>query len=158
MTSDESNQKTIYEGVNGETYWIFITDHFTGIKHGDERIPKTSPIAWTKHSLNQHCPTCNNKYTHLDQWGELFNKPDANNLQQSFGRTIHPTGADTFDKNRLVEQPHRKLANSIRAMLSGANLDIEVWTYALYHTIQIYNSFPEINTINSPIEKYTSNR
>ena len=32
--------------------------------------------------LNQYYPTCNEKYTHLDHGGELFNNPDLNNLLQ----------------------------------------------------------------------------
>ena len=30
MTSDENDQNTIYEEINGETCWILMTDHFTG--------------------------------------------------------------------------------------------------------------------------------
>ena len=60
MTSDESDQKTMYEGTNGETCWILITDHFNGMKHGDEIISKASPIALIGHFLNQYSSTYNN--------------------------------------------------------------------------------------------------
>ena len=38
MTYDDNEWRTIYEVTNGETYWILITYHFTGMKHVDERI------------------------------------------------------------------------------------------------------------------------
>ena len=36
----DSARKSDYEGINGETCWILVTDHFTGMKHGDARISK----------------------------------------------------------------------------------------------------------------------
>ena len=47
-------------------------------------------------------------------------------------------------------------ANSIQAILAGANLDINFFSYALFHAIRILNYFPETNTITSPIEKSAS--
>ena len=85
MTSDESDRKTTYEGINGETFWILITDNFTGMKHGYERIPKASPIACIRNFLNQYYPTFNEKYIHLYQGDKIFNKPYVKNLLQLFG-------------------------------------------------------------------------
>ena len=45
MTSYESDQNNIYEGINGETCRIFITDNFSGMKHEDEIMHKASPIS-----------------------------------------------------------------------------------------------------------------
>ena len=39
-SSKDSARKSNYEGINGETCWILVTDHFTGMKHGDTRISK----------------------------------------------------------------------------------------------------------------------
>jgi len=33
-----------YIGLNGETSWILVTDHFSRMKHGDTRVSKASPI------------------------------------------------------------------------------------------------------------------
>ena len=35
-----------YIGLNGETSWILVTDHFSRMKHGDTRVSKASPINW----------------------------------------------------------------------------------------------------------------
>ena len=45
MTSKNTEQRTDFKGINGETAWIFITDHFTGMKHGDTQISKAAPLA-----------------------------------------------------------------------------------------------------------------
>ena len=128
------------------------------MKHGDAKIYKTSPVVWIRYCSNQYSPTCNSKYIQLYQGGELFNNPDANKILQPFGYTLHPTVADTCHKNGPVARYHRTLANYIQAILTGDNLDINFLPYALYHAIQLSNSFPEPNTITSPIEKAKSNQ
>ena len=67
MRYDDSYQKNIYAVINGETFWIFITDHFTGMKLGDAIFSKASPISWIRHCLDQYSPTCNEKCIHLDK-------------------------------------------------------------------------------------------
>ena len=52
MTSNDSDRKTIYEGINGETFWILITDNLNGMKHGDSRISKAATIDWLGNLLN----------------------------------------------------------------------------------------------------------
>jgi len=47
-----------YLGLNGETSWILITDHFSGMKHGDTKASKASPINWLREFLKKHAPTC----------------------------------------------------------------------------------------------------
>ena len=79
-TSDYSGRKNIYEGINGETFCILVTDHFTGMKNGDAIIFKASPIDWLRNFLTQYPPTYNNKYIHLDQGGKLFNNPYVKNF------------------------------------------------------------------------------
>ena len=112
------------------------------MKHGYARISKAYPISWISNFLNQYPPNCNEKYNHLDQGGEIFYNPYVNNILQSFGYTLHPTGADKINKNGPVKRVHRALANSTRAILTGANLDIKIWPYALYHSILLSNYFP----------------
>ena len=92
---------------------------------------------------------------HLDQGGELFNHPEVRNLFEKKGYAIHPAGADDSRQNGPVERGHRTLANTIRALLIGANLDIEFWPYAFYHALRLQNAFPERNATASPISLAT---
>ena len=54
MTSDDSDQNTIYEGIN-----LLNIDHrlFYGMKHGDAIISNVSPVSWLRHLFNQYSPT-----------------------------------------------------------------------------------------------------
>ena len=101
-----------------------ITDNFTGMKRGYAIIYKVSPTTWLNYFLDKYSPTCNKKYIHLDQGGELFNNSDVNNILQYSGYTLHPTGADTYLQNGPVKRSHSTLADSIRAMLPVINLYI----------------------------------
>ena len=142
MTSGYSDQKSIHEGINGKTVWILITDNFTGMNNVDASISKVSSITCLRNLLKHYSPTCNDKYIHLDQRGELFNNPYVNNLLKWFCYTLNPTGSDTSNQNGPVKWSHIKLAKSLWGMLNGANLDIKFWKYVLCHAIQLYNSFP----------------
>ena len=158
MKSANSDRRKNYEGINGETAWILVSDHFTGMKHGDTRISKASPLVWLEHFFSQYNPKCSNKYVHLDQGGELFNNPDVRNLFSTYGYEILPTGADSSHQNGPVERAHRTLGNSIRALLTGAHLPIKFWPYAFYHSMRLANAFPERGEEQSPLEKATAKK
>ena len=144
MKSSDTDRRSDYEGINGETSWIVVTDHFTGMKHGDTRISKAAPVSWLRHFLDQYKPRhCHSLYVHMDQGGELYNNPKIRNLFSFYGYAIHPTGADASHQNGPAERAHRTLANTIRALLLGADLDIKFWPYAFYHAMRLANSFPE---------------
>ena len=126
-TSADDDRRKDFEGLNKEIAWILITDHFTGMKHGDTRQSKASPIEWLCHFLNQYSPNCPNKYIHMDQGGELNNNPEVCNLFKHFNYNIFPTGADSSHQNGPVERAHCTVGDTVRALLTGANLDIKFW-------------------------------
>eukprot|EP00536_Pseudo-nitzschia_multiseries_P004809 jgi/Psemu1/10927/gm1.10927_g len=138
--SSNSKQKRDYKGIHGETAWILITDHYTGMKYGDTRISKAAPLHWLEHFFSQHNPACANKYVSVDQGGKLYYNPDIRNLFSAFGYSIFPT------------------ANSMRSMLSGANLPIKFWPFAFYHALRLSNAFPEGNQHHSPLELATGHK
>ena len=78
------------------------------------------------------------------------------NLFQEFGYESRPTGADSSNQNGPVERAHRTVANSIRAMLHGANLDIKFWPYAFHHFIRIKNALPSRGQVASPLKLATN--
>ena len=158
MTSKDSERRNDFEGINGETAWILITDHFTGIKHGDTRISKAAPVLWLKHFLAQYNPLCRDKYVYMDQGGELFNNPEVKNLFHKSGYEIKPTGADASHQNGPVERGHRTIADMMRSLLTGANLDPKFWPYAFYHSLRLSNAIPERHQALSPLELATRTR
>ena len=68
--------------------------------------------------------------------------------------TTSSTGADNSHQNGPVEHGHDwcpcTLANTIWAPLIGANLDINFWPYAFYHTLRISNALPETVVLHNP--------
>ena len=147
MTSDNSAHRTECKGINGKTCWIPVTNHFTGVKHGDTRISKSPPPQWLAHFLLQCNPRCNDKCVHLDQGGELFDHLEVRNLFEKKGYTMHPTGTDASRQNGPVGQGHQTLANTICAPLLGANLDVKFWPCAFCHSMQMSERF--LNQLDS---------
>ena len=139
-----------YLGLNGETSWILVTDHFSRMKHGDTRVSKASPVEWLRNFLENHAPKCPDKYVFLDQGGKLYNNPVVIQLFKRFGYDIQVTGADASNQNGPVEQGHGVVANAIRAMLLGASLPIKFWPYAFHHWLRIDNSLPSRDQEHSP--------
>ena len=76
VSSSNSKCQQDYEGINGETSWILIVDHYTGMIYGDTRTSKAAPVLWLKHFLAQYNPPCKDKCVFMDQGGELFNNPE----------------------------------------------------------------------------------
>ena len=91
----------------------------------------------------------------MDQGGELYQNPEVRDLFEHFGYEIRPTGADASNQNGPVERSHLTVANAIRAMLLGANLDVRFWPYAFHHYIRIKNSTPSRGHTKSPMEATT---
>ena len=151
-TSKEPQKCT---GLNGETCWVLITDHFTNRYHCDTRTSKAAPLEWLKAFLSECSPKCNDKCVHMDQGGELHKNPKVRQLFESYGYTIKPTGADTSRQNAPAERGHLHVANSLRAMLIGAKLDARFWPCAFHHFIRIQNALMTSSKEHSPIKMAT---
>jgi len=92
-------------GLNGETSWILVTNHFSGMKHGNIRVSNASPVNWLRDFLKKHAPPCSDKHVFMDQGGELYNNPEVRKLFTWFGYETRPTGADASSQNAPVEHP-----------------------------------------------------
>ena len=78
MASKDKACRFDFVGLDGETSWILITDHFTGIKHRDTQI---SQLIGSATSLpSSYAPICSGKYVCMDQGSELFGNPYVRNL------------------------------------------------------------------------------
>ena len=67
------------------------------------------------------------------------------------------TGADSSDQNGPAEHGHLTVANAIRAMLIGGNLDIKFHPWASHHWIRIDNSIPSRDQKETPLKIVTGN-
>jgi len=137
-------------GLNGETSWILVTDHFSRMKHGDTRVSKASPINWLRNFLEKHAPACPGKCVFMDQGGKLHDNPKVHKLFTRFGCDIGPAGADASNQNAPVERSHLVVANAIRALLLGANLPTKFWPHAFHFWLRIDNSVASRDQLVSP--------
>jgi hypothetical protein len=149
--SSNASRDASFVGFNGETCWILIVDHFSRYKTGATRVSKAAPLDWLRTFLRERSPSCPDKYVHLDQGGELYANPKVRDLFTEFGYALCPTGADSSHQNGPVERGHLTVANAIRALLTGANLDVCFWPYAFHHWLRIDNSLPSRDQSATPL-------
>ena len=74
------------------------------------------------------------------------------------GYTLKITGVGASFQNRIVEWPHRTLADMLRTMLTGAHLTSDYWSHTIRHAVYIQNRLPDRflpNYIN-PYQRYTN--
>jgi hypothetical protein len=150
--SKDSTRGEHYIGLNKETSYILIVDHFTRRYHGDTQVSKATPLNWIRDFLEDYSPDCPDKYVYMDQGGELYRNPEVRKLFKQFKYEIRPTGADSSNQNGPVECAHLNVGSAIRAMLHGANLPIKFWPYAFHHYIRLKNAIPLKDQNMSPIE------
>eukprot|EP00980_Cylindrotheca_fusiformis_P009852 scaffold2183_cov131-Cylindrotheca_fusiformis.AAC.1 len=151
MKSKNEERAQDFVGVKGETCWILITDHFSRMKHGATRVSKASPIEWIQDFLRVHSPKCADKYVYLDQGGELYCNPAVVRIFEKAQYEVYPTGVDASNQNGPVERGHQTVATHIRAMLLGANLDIQFWPFAFHHWLRIDNATPSRDQQEAPL-------
>ena len=154
-TSKNKERKKDYIGLNGETSWILVTNHFTRRHHGDTRVSKGSPLEWLDHFLKHHSPNINGKYVYLDQGGELYHNPKVRRIFKMYDYDVRPTGNDASNQNGPVERAHLTVANGIRAMLLGSGLSAQFWPYAFHHFLRITNALPSRDQDKSPFAMAT---
>ena len=122
MKSKSGNRSTDFEGLNGESTWILMTQHFTGMRQRDTRTSEAAPVLWLKHFLAQHNLHCRNKCLCMDQGGELFDNLEVENLFIKARHAMCPTGANASNQNGPVKRDHCTIADTMHAFLTRANL------------------------------------
>ena len=137
VRSKNTGQRKDYVGINGETCWILITDHHTGMQYGLTCCSKASPIEWLRQWLQVYSPNLKDKYVFMDQGGELYANPDIFNVFTNHHYEVYPTGTGFSHQNGPVKCAHRVIGDHVCALLIGANLDIKFWLYT-FSTIFVY--------------------
>ena len=80
------------------------------------------------------------KYVFMDQGGELYSNPVILNVFTNHHYEVHPNGTDSSHQNGPVELAHCVIGDHVRALLTGANLDIKFWSYEFFHHLRIQNA------------------
>ncbi|KAI2495399.1 hypothetical protein MHU86_19113 [Fragilaria crotonensis] len=139
-------------GLNGETCYVLLTDHFSGRIYGRAFATKAPPVDWINRWLANNTPDCLGKYVRMDGGGELGKCHEIRETFANFGYQVQLTGPDSSHQNGPGERPHQTIGNALRAMLSGAALRPAFWPYAFYHYVRLYNFVPRGSRPSSPHE------
>ena len=157
-SSADSRRVSRFEGINGETCYCLITDHYSGMLWGDTFSSKRPPIdflnRWlVRFGLPADSQGANGagKYVRWDL-GELGSSREVNELFQRAGYSIEPTAPDSSASNGPGERPHRTIKNALRAMLAGAGLEPKFWPFAFHHFLRLYNMVPHAGREHSPYQ------
>jgi hypothetical protein len=91
----------------------------------------------------------------LDQGGKLYNCKKIIDLFSEFNYKVLSTGAISSFQIGVVEKTHQWIGDSIRAMLTSANLDAKFWPYCLHQSLCIKDAFPVSGYTNSLVRRQT---
>ncbi|KAI2490990.1 Reverse transcriptase (RNA-dependent DNA polymerase) [Fragilaria crotonensis] len=139
-------------GLNGETCYALITDHYSGRIFGRAFATKAPPVDWLNSWLANNAPACSDKYVRMDGGGELGRCHEIRDTFTNFGYQVQLTGPDSSHQNGPGERPHQTIGDALRAMLTGAALRPAFWPYAFYHYVRLYNFVPRGSRPLSPHE------
>ena len=113
MKSKNKEQRKDYVGLNRETSWILISDHFSCMLIGNTRISKGTPLVWLEKFLQAYLPKCNNKYVMMDQGGELHRNLKVHKLFKEHRCAVQPTGAGALNQNGPVKCIHQTITDHV---------------------------------------------
>jgi GAG-pre-integrase domain len=150
--STDSKRYNQYKGLHGQTCYVLVADHYSGMLYGKTFKTKAPPIIWLNGWLATHAPVCPDKYVRLDQGGDLARCREVTNLFRNAGYRVEITGAGDSAQNGPVERPHQTIAAGIRALLLGADLELTFWPYAFHHFLRLYNITPHAGRKVTPHE------
>jgi hypothetical protein len=69
--SRDSAQHSTLVGLNGDTCYVLLTDHFSGRIFGRAFATKAPPVDWINSCLASNAPQCPDKYVRMDGGGKL---------------------------------------------------------------------------------------
>ena len=156
-SSVDSNRVRSLAGINGETCYCLIVDHYSGTLYGECFRSKAPPVDFVNrwlaiHGLDKSVP---DKYVRFDLGGELGRCPQIVDLFEVAGYRSEPTAPDSSHQNGPGERPHQTIARAVRSMLAGAALPAKFWPYAFQHFLRLYNMTVHRDCPASPYELCT---
>ena len=131
-------------GLNGETCYILIADHYSRMLYGRTFRSKSPPVSYLNAWLATHgcAKSVPDKYVRFDLGGELGHSPAVVDLFERAGYKVEPTAPAGSSQNGPVERMHQTLAIAIRSMLAGAALSPKYWPYCFHHFLHLHNLTP----------------
>jgi transposase InsO family protein len=149
----EPAQKYEYQlGLNGETGYLIIRDHYSGAIYGTAVVSKAPPLDFLRAFLERHRCTSSMKIVRLDQGGDLGGSRRVRELLSSFGYQIQLTAPDTPQQNGFIERINQDVGSYLRTALGGAALPPRFWPFAFHMFLRLYNYLPHDRGDSVPSE------
>jgi hypothetical protein len=154
QTSSDAQRKRNLAGLNGETCYCLIVDHYSGALYGQCFASKNPPLQFLKYWLTTRGlgPDVPDKYVMFDRGGELGHSEAVVDLFAEHGYRQVPTATNASYQNGLGERPHRTIGDGMRTLLHGAALPYKFWPYAFHHFLRVYNFTPHRDDVKTPYE------
>lgn len=152
MVQKSKNQKRYdtLKGIDGETCYVLITDHFSGQIDVGCFDSKAPPVKYLNKWLAANSPKIPGQYARFDNGGELAKCQQIHDLFENYGYFVETTGPGSSYQNGPGERPHQTISTNLRAMLLAADLPVSFWVYALKHYVRVYNMIPHGDREFSP--------
>jgi hypothetical protein len=127
--------------------WVFLSKH---------KVPQVKAIEsfLAIHGNKQ----VSQKFIRTDEGGELGASHTFQRAIQATGYILEPTASDASFQNRIAEQPNCTLGDMMRALLHGAQLGPQYWSWALVHVVYLKNRLPHTAIAMTPYQAYTGNQ
>jgi Reverse transcriptase (RNA-dependent DNA polymerase) len=129
-------------GINGETGYILVVDHYSGAIFGQTTLTKAPPVEWLKWVLSKHACSNPTKSVRMDQGGDLGGSRKIHRLFKDHGFLVELTAPDAPHQNGRVERINQDIGNGLRTLLAGADLVPSLWPFAFFHFLRLYNLQP----------------
>jgi dUTP pyrophosphatase len=125
--------------------WVFLTKN------------KQPPIEILRTFLRKYdTKDHTHKVIRSDQGGELRRSSTFRRLCcDEFGYILEPTASGTPQQNGLAERPNRTFGRMMRCLLHSAGLGPQFWSFALLHSVWIYNRLPHSTIGVSPYTAFS---
>jgi hypothetical protein len=111
------SENTLHTGLGGKR------SDYSGVSHQQYFSSGT----WTAKAHHRLCVAKDVVLHGVVRCGEIYSNPTVRDILPGFGYEVRPAGADASNQNGPVERARLTVANAMRAMLLGANLDFKFW-------------------------------
>ena len=145
--------------LDGYNSYVIIVDRatrYSWVFLAKSKLPQIEPIK--QFLLTHGSRTTTQRYVRTDEGGELWSCIAFQNMVREAGFILQPTASDASFQNGIAERPNRTLGDMMRALLFGANLGPEYWSWALLHAVYLKNRLPHRATGSTPMLAYTGKR
>jgi hypothetical protein len=141
--SHKDEDGRLITSLDGYNSYLLIIDRATRYLWVFLSKFKTPKIDIVKDFLKKHgAKESHHKVIRTDEGGELRGSHSFQQAVREEGYILEQTASDSSFQNGMAERPNRTLGDIMRALLHGANLGPEYWSWAVLRAVYLRNRLP----------------